>query len=145
MLIREMQKEDLEQILKIEHDSFVEPWSQASFEAELEKHYALLLVAALSNEIIGYAVAWKIANELHIANLAVKAVYQRQGIATRFLNEMENRMPKLEWMELEVRQSNLAAINLYEKMGFFKIGTRKNYYQKENEDAILMVKMYDSG
>ncbi len=140
MIIRRMKKTDLEQIDHIEKASFVQPWSLSSFRAELNKPYAILLVAEEKEQIIGYVVAWEVANELHIANIAVKVENQCQGIATLFMAELEKIVADCDWMGLEVRESNKAAITLYKKLGFLQAGKRKNYYELEKEDAILMVK-----
>ncbi len=142
MIIRRMKEADLEQIHQIEKVSFVQPWSLGSFRVELSKPYAILLVAEEKEQIIGYVIAWEAASELHIANIAVKVENQRQGIATSFMSELEKIVPDCEWMGLEVRESNTAAIMLYKKLGFLQAGKRKNYYEFEQEDAILMVKIY---
>jgi len=138
--IRPMLWEDIEQVYQLEKRIFAAPWSRASFEAELLNRYSYSLVVTNENVVVGYAVIWIFVDELHIANLAVKENWRGCGIASWLMNIIfsiahEN---QIKIMHLEVRKSNEAAINLYKKFGFEIVGCRKNYYEKEKEDAILM-------
>lgn len=141
--IRKMKLHDLDQVMTIERQSFKTPWSMASFKAELKKKYGINLVADYQKEIKGYLVAWKIDHEMHIANLAVSKLWQRNGIATNLLRKLELDYNDVEWMGLEVRESNMAARALYQKLGFIHAGVRKDYYADEGEDAVLMVKEFE--
>ena len=90
-----------------------------------------------------YLVAWRVEDELHIGNLAVHPDYRRQGLGTELLARLFSAYPSVRMVWLEVRISNTAAQNLYMKLGFRQISIRKNYYQVEKEDAIIMVKDLD--
>jgi len=138
--IHPMQWDDIEQVYQLEKRIFIAPWSRASFEAELLNRYSYNLVATNEHVVIGYAIIWMFVDELHIANLAGKDSWRGCGIATWIMNIIFNiaQEHQIKIMHLEVRKSNEAAINLYKKFGFEIVGYRKNYYEKEKEDAILM-------
>jgi ribosomal-protein-alanine N-acetyltransferase len=133
-----MQDNDIDQIMVIEKLVFSFPWSRKSFEAELKKDFGISLVAVFDNQVVGYLIGWFIADEIHIANVAVHPVWRRRGIAEKLIREVIENIEGFYWIGLEVRRSNLAARALYKKLGFREVGVRRNYYVNEGEDAILM-------
>jgi [ribosomal protein S18]-alanine N-acetyltransferase len=135
-----MTESDLDSVLILESLCFKTPWSRRSFEAELMKPYGLPLVLSVGGEIAGYVVAWRIEDELHIANLAVQPRLRRTGIAETLLRHVLKTESDASWIGLEVRASNAPARALYRKFGFGEAGIRKGYYADEGEDAIVMVK-----
>jgi [ribosomal protein S18]-alanine N-acetyltransferase len=144
-IIRDTADSDLEEILKMENALFAVPWSRKAFEAEISRFGGIRLTAEAESGPIGYAVAWCVAGEVHIANLAVHPAWQKKGVGQSLLRELLARCPESEWAGLEVRRSNAAAIALYRKLGFRETGVRKNYYAEEREDAILMEKTLRGG
>ncbi len=139
-MITPMSVLDLDAVLNIEKQVFKAPWSRRSFETELEKDYALCLTAKKEGEVAGYAIAWNIVDEIHIANIAVHPIHQRQNIAHMLLNEILKVSGQCKKAVLEVRRSNFPARNLYLSMGFAETGLRQNYYEEDGEDAVLMSK-----
>ena len=135
-----MREEDIDQVLTIEETSFLSPWSRKSFEVELEKEFGVSLVVLEDNRIVGYLVEWLVADEIHIANIAVHPDWRQRGIGERLMQEVIRNSSGFSWIRLEVRRSNKAARELYAKMGFREVGVRRNYYVQEGEDAIMMVK-----
>ncbi len=133
---------DLDQVTKIENHSFKRPWSRRSFEAELFKDIALSFVACIGEVVVGYIIAWKIIDELHIGNIAVHPDFRKRGIGAMLINYLIERARECRWVRLEVRCSNRAARALYRKLGFIEEGIRCGYY--EDEDAIVMVKELDN-
>ena len=92
------------------------------------------------HHIVGFAGCWILADEAHITEIAVRESYRRQGIGQLLiitLIEMGVKL-KADLATLEVRISNTAAQNLYEKFGFEKVGLRKGYYTDNREDALIM-------
>lgn len=90
--------------------------------------------------IIGFAGIWVLADEAHITNIAVRQLYQRQGIGELLLIstiDLAKEM-KASIITLEVRASNLVAQNLYKKYGFAQVGIRRGYYLDNREDGVLM-------
>ena len=142
--ISPMRVEDLEEVLKIEDLSFPTPWSCNSFLYELlENERAIYLVAKspLGN-VIGYVGIWVIFDEGHITNLAVHPGYRRQGVGKALMLALVEAVRKrdVRHLTLEVRRTNLAAQDLYQKLGFVHMGVRRKYYLDNNEDALIMWK-----
>lgn len=140
--IRGMQTEDLDQISEIEKECFSLPWSRSSYESELNNELAYYQCAVKNNIILGYMGMWRIIDECHITNVAVLPEYRNMGVASMLINKMIDicKCSEIKNMTLEVRKSNQAAINLYEKFGFISVGVRPKYYMKPMEDAIIMWK-----
>lgn len=135
-----MKKEDVDQIVDIENNCFSAPWSPQDFENELQKEYGIDFVAEHKKSIAGYAIGWMIADEIHIANVAVHPQYRLRGIAEQLIRALIEYGEDFNTAVLEVRHSNHAAQRLYKKMGFEEIGILNNYYVEEGEDAVLMFK-----
>jgi len=93
------------------------------------------LAAWDKDKIVGYIGIEKIADETHIINMAVDPDYRKQGIGTKLIEAILN---DKDVFFLEVRVSNVAAQRLYKKFSFDVVGTRKKYYQDNNEDAYIM-------
>ena len=141
--IREMQSNDIADVLKIEQESALSPWSETQFRAELTNTFSKSLIIRKARHIIAFAIVWSAADEIQIANVAISAASRRIGLAT-FLLQTIIEMARLNGSKtahLEVRRSNLGAISLYQKIGFEISGIRKNYYTSPKEDAYLMSAM----
>lgn len=140
MIIRRMKEEDAPQVALIEADNFSVPWSEKSFREAAVKTETIYVVAEEDGEILGYAGAWCVFGEADITNVCVRKVSRKQGIGTKMLQFLieEGVNVKIKTFFLEVRESNSAAISLYEKFGFQKIGVRKNFYEKPVENGIVM-------
>jgi len=94
---------------------------------------------AAGPSLVGFLIARRVASEWELENIAVARAFQRQGVAKRLLDELfdQARQVSSESIYLEVRESNTAARNLYEKAGFAQKGRRKSYYSNPQEDAVL--------
>lgn len=141
--ILKMTTEHIKDVHKIEEDSFSIPWSEKAFYDELTKNkMAIYIVAKKDNEIIGYGGMWHVINEGHITNVAVKKEYRGKGIGSRIIKAFIDIAKEKEMIgiTLEVRVSNDIAKNLYKKNGFIMEGIRKEYYEDNKEDAIIMWK-----
>lgn len=146
-VITEMAKEHIAEIARIERDTFSMPWSESSFEEELEYVNAHFLTSLLGDEVTGYIGVNEICGEADITNVAVDPRFRRFGIGKKLLKSAEKGATarECESITLEVRVSNTAAISLYEKCGYKKVGKRKNFYEKPTEDAFLMTKYFKKG
>lgn len=141
VLILPMTPEDVDEIVEIEKLSFSTPWSRSALLGELRyPRQAVYLVARVKGRVVGYVGMWAVVNEGHITNIAVHPVYRGQGVGTRLLSFLiavaESR--EINALTLEVRQSNVRARRLYERMGFVASGIRTGYYSDNNEDAVIM-------
>ncbi|HKL10920.1 MAG TPA: ribosomal protein S18-alanine N-acetyltransferase [Clostridia bacterium] len=141
--IRRMTIEDLDRVMEIEKESFSVPWSRDSYESEISRNIlSLYLVMEGEGQIIGYCGMWFILDEAHITNIAVQKSSRGEGVGTRLVEcLMEEAFKKgVRNLTLEVREGNIAARKLYEKMGFVVEGRRPGYYPDNHEDAIIMWK-----
>lgn len=140
--IKRMTPEDIDGVISIEEQAYGDHhWSKDSFmnelNNELARYYSLF---NKNNELCGYAGCWHILDEAHVTNIAISANHRRKKYGEALLKRIidDCYLEKIKYITLEVRVSNQAAINLYTKYGFTSFGTRKGYYQNNNEDALIM-------
>ena len=140
MLVRKMCIEDTFDVAEIEKKYFSVPWSRESFEDAISRPENIYMVALVDGHIAGYAGSWGVFGETEITNVCVDEAYRRKGIAGKLIDALVNEAVNkgVDIFFLEVRQSNTAAIKLYESKGFKNIGVRKNFYDKPKEDGIVM-------
>jgi len=135
------QKDDVAAISEIERAAFSDPWSARSFRDALE-HPSVYFGCARSDagEVLGYVVAWFVADEGEIANLAVAPEGWGRGIGRALLDAAlaEATQRGIESVYLEVRDSNARARRLYQSRGFEEVGRRSKYYRRPVEDAIVL-------
>lgn len=142
MIIRHAQFADADRIYDLEVNNFSSPWSLDNLKKELEtqNNDHLYYVVENDNDVIAFIGIWILYDEAHIMSIVVDKAFKKKGIATKLLSEIlknfDNKIIKK--MLLEVRNSNLPAIKLYEKLGFKQLYIRKNYYTAPIEDAIIM-------
>ena len=140
MRVRPMQLDDLTKVVMLEHQIFKDAWSYQSFETELKKNkYSIPLVLEEKDEILGYAILWKIYEEFHIANIAIHPNHQGKKLGEYFLHQCLQKAIDCKYALLEVRESNQRAINLYLKFGF-EILIKRHYYYQDGETALVMRK-----
>jgi [ribosomal protein S18]-alanine N-acetyltransferase len=139
--IRPMVEIDLPEIAAIEQASYAFPWSENIFRDCLRVGYTCRALD-LSGQVIGYGVMSLGAGEAHILNVCVRNEFRSLGFGRRLLEHLLERAGASGVAEafLEVRPSNLAAIRLYQHLGFEQIGIRRGYYQAPDgrEDAIVL-------
>ncbi|MCQ2754238.1 MAG: ribosomal protein S18-alanine N-acetyltransferase [bacterium] len=140
--ITEMTANDIKDVVKIEAEAYGEHhWSTSSFYDELNNNLAKYYCAKTSDgKLVGYAGTWHIIDEGHITTIAVANDYRRNHVGEAIIIKIleDCYKEKIKYLTLEVRVSNNAAIGLYSKYGFNSLGTRKHYYQDNNEDALIM-------
>lgn len=139
--IRSMTIDDIDEVLEVEHASFNTPWTRVAFENEiLNNNFATYFVAEDNEQVVGYSGVWVIIDEAHITNIAVLPDYRGLKLGEALLRQLviHAKACRSRTMTLEVRISNKVAMNLYEKLGFQKGGTRKSYYTDNHEDAYVM-------
>lgn len=135
---------DIDAVVEIERQSFDRPWSRNLFLRELESDISRTIVARDAEghgPILGYVCRWLVVDEVQILNLAVHPDHRRQGLGRALmayvLDEARERLAVT--MTLEVRDGNVAAIELYERLGFKRTGVRRAYYG-EGRDGVLMTR-----
>ena len=136
---------DIEGVYKISKASFSIPWSIESITGELNNPLARYIVARdeVNNIVVGFVGIWIVVGEGNITNIAVHPDYRGHGIGDKLLSSLINLCSDLNCtlINLEVRESNYKAQNLYKKFGFNIDGIRKGYYEDNKENAILMSKI----
>ena len=128
MTVVPMGERHLDEIAQLESLCFSEPWSRKALEEELENPTAMFLVAEENGVVLGYAGMHAVCGEGYIDNIAVFPEHRRNG-----LSQQDG-----EFLTLEVRASNKAAISLYHSMGFSEVGRRPRFYTNPTEDALLL-------
>lgn len=139
--LRPMQTTDLDVIMNIEPEIYPYPWTRGNFSDSLNAGYSCWVYE--ENDIVfGYTVLMLVMDEAHLLNLSIAQPYQGRGLGRELLVHMMQiaRTHGAQNIFLEVRPSNVAAIGLYESIGFNEMAVRRNYYPAKNgrEDAILM-------
>ena len=136
-----LEKNHIPKILEIEQVTHTAPWSQRSFENELEHKYGIFLVGLLEGVVSAYGGVWILVDEAHVTNVVVKSELRGQGIGRRLMIELlkKAREKGAVCATLEVRATNATAIHLYEDLGFVQSTVRKQYYPDNKEDAVVMM------
>lgn len=141
-VVRPMTHDDLEAVGRIEQQSYGYPWSTGIFRDCLLAGYHCVVVEK-DGELHGYGILSVAAGEAHVLNVCVAPAFRRRGSGLALLRQLitEARGARVKRMFLEVRPSNLAAINMYKGMGFATIGRRRDYYRAPDdrrEDALVL-------
>ncbi len=137
---------DVPAIIEIERAVFSDPWSARSFRDALSNPSVFCACARGDGRVVqGYVVAWFVADEGEIANLAVAPGAWGTGIGRALLDASigEAAARGLKAVYLEVRDSNARARHLYGSRGFVEIGRRRSYYRRPVEDAIVLRRSMD--
>ncbi|MBX3656588.1 MAG: ribosomal protein S18-alanine N-acetyltransferase [Ramlibacter sp.] len=135
-------EERLDEVVRIEQSAYPQPWSRGNFSDSLRSGYQAQLLVA-DDAILGYFVAMKGVDEVHLLNITVAPPHQAQGWGRVMLDALAiwSRGQGAQWLWLEVRVSNARALRIYEQHGYRRVGERKAYYpasQGRREDAVVM-------
>ncbi|MDL2306401.1 ribosomal protein S18-alanine N-acetyltransferase [Desulfovibrio sp. OttesenSCG-928-C06] len=140
-VFRILTENDLDSVLELERESFSTPWTQEQYTLLLKAGACRLFGVEEAGAIVAYAAVSmvKAAGELEIYNIAVRSDKRRQGLGRELLAAVIRAASGLgiNRAVLEVRESNVAAIALYESLGFSQVGKRRNYYTGPEEDALV--------
>ncbi len=131
---------DIPKVAEIDKNALPENWSEKNYNESLENPNYNILVAKLDNKIVGFISMYHASGEGYICNIAVEKSHRKRGIGTALLSEAirYSKRKNLEFLTLEVRESNIGAVKFYEKLEFAKIGIRKNFYSNPTENAVIM-------
>lgn len=140
---RRMTLADLDRVMRVEEEVYDFPWTRRIFGDCIRVGY-LCWMAFNDEDAVGHAVISVTADESHMLNLSIARAHQRRGYGRQFIEFLvgEARERNAETMLLEVRPSNIAAINCYNAAGFNEVGSRKDYYPAPDgrEDALLFAR-----
>lgn len=137
MQITKLEKEDINQIILLEEETFGESLGIELLEEAIEHPNMFFICMKENKKVLGYIGAYIFFNECEILNFVVDKDYRSSGIGTKLISYfIDNK--DINKFTLEVRVSNTKAINFYHRFGFKEISIRKNYYSN-GEDAYLMI------
>lgn len=144
MIVRKALAADIPAVAALERAEFPDGADEEMLTRLLNTDGGVILVAEEGETLLGYVWVRFVLDEGDIGNVAVAPDVRRRGIGAALLKALfaESERRGAVVLQLEVRESNLAARRLYEKNGFETVGKRKNYYEKPAEDAILMSKFF---
>jgi ribosomal-protein-alanine N-acetyltransferase len=137
-----MSDSDLDAVVAVEKEIYPFPWTRGNFADALQAGYSAWVLRDAGAYVAAYSVMMIALDEAHLLNLSVARSTQRTGLGWRTLDWMADvaRGHGAQTMLLEVRPSNDAALRLYQRYGFERIGVRRGYYPAHGgrEDAIVM-------
>ncbi|MUV38517.1 [Ribosomal protein S18]-alanine N-acetyltransferase [Lentibacillus sp. JNUCC-1] len=139
--IRQMIRSDLSSIMAIDQKVYTSPWTEKVYEQEINHNpHAYYAVVEIDNVVAGYAGAWIVMEDAQITNIVVDPDYRGRKLGKSLFKHMLQvaMLHGAERLSLEVRASNQVAQNMYRQFGLVPGGIRKNYYQDNHEDAVVM-------
>ena len=143
-----LEEKDIDRVVAIEEESNPVPWTIKNFKDCIEKGYYSLVLKE-DNKVIGFAILSVSTEESHLLNIGLTSLKRGRGLGRELLEKMIMAAEVMgsKKIFLEVRISNVIAIDLYKASGFKEVGLRKKYYrlQEGREDAILMSKSLKKG
>ena len=141
--VRRMQLADLPDVLRNERLGYMHPWTEGIFRDCLRNGQECWLLMS-SGENVGHVILSVAAGESHLLNVCVHPDFQGHGFGRILVEHVleRARAGKASTIFLEVRPSNVAACELYDKLGFNEVGIRENYYPSKvgREDALVLAK-----
>lgn len=141
-MIRLMRDSDLESVAAIERLVQTHPWNKQQFQESLASYQCTVYEQA--NQVVGFCILQPVLDEANLLLMAIHPSQQGNGLGYKLLDQSIQQLKNNPiQIFLEVRESNTAAIRLYEKTGFHQIDVRKNYYPNQDgsrEHAVIMVK-----
>ena len=139
--IREAERRDVPELLSIEVAQFPEPWTRSMLIDEISNLATRRYTVAIEDKkIMGYLGVMYVMDELHVNTIGTLPGHEGRGIATSLMNEAWGVAKErgVQRATLEVAVSNTRAQELYFRFGFSPVGVRKNYYERTNEDALIL-------
>jgi [ribosomal protein S18]-alanine N-acetyltransferase len=138
-----MRIDDLDAVLAIEYASYPFPWTRGNFIDSIESGYEAWVLRDSGGVVLGYFLMMLAIDEAHLLNITVRTDLQGKGIGRFLLDKVKAiaHQNEMQSLLLEVRPSNQRALSVYDRAGFTKIGSRKNYYPapgNAREDALVM-------
>ncbi len=140
MNVEEMKDSDIEDVVKLEKQCFLQPWNQEQCLYELhENPFSTGYLLKDGDQILGYAFLWITFEIAQLARIGIDPACRHKGYGTYLMKALceQARKANSEFLSLEVRESNQAALKMYENIGLIQVNVSKNYYS-DGENAIVM-------
>ena len=130
------------EIAEIERQCFATPWTDDQIRNSDDS--TVFFLAKAEGKTVGYGGMDTVLDEGYVTIIGVLPAWRRKGIGAKIVKQLiDFSIEKhLAFLSLEVRVSNTAAITLYEKFGFERVGLRKNFYHAPKEDALIMTRYF---
>lgn len=143
-VVRYMTLNDMDAVTKVASESFLVPWERSDFEFSVNAEYDIGLVAERDGNVIGFCILRCSIPQADIIDVAVTPGARGAGVGAAMIERLlfEGIKRGVSECMLEVRESNIPAIKLYENAGFKVLCTRKKYYSNPVEDALVMQWMF---
>lgn len=140
-MTRFLNKTDIPLILALYQSDFLDGWSKSQLESAFDTQRFIAVGEFNKDLLIGVATVSVGYDDVDLEGIVVKENFRKRGVATKLLGVLFDKVKDLgkDKIFLEVRESNIVALNFYVKCGFEKISVRKNYYPN-GENATVMVK-----
>lgn len=132
-------KDKIHDIYCIAEKCFSDPWSESLFESVFEHPDSCFMGVQVNDILAGYIIVQKMGDVMSVDDIAVLPDFRRCGIAQKLLEKAHEKFSGYDFI-LEVRESNMAAVSLYMKLGYEQVGFRKRYYSNPVEGALLMTR-----
>ena len=134
---------DLDGVLEVEAESFTNPWTRDMYAWELQNRAVCHILVVRTDEcpVAGFCAFWLVFDEIHINNLAMRPQFRGQGIGTALLHHVLAEAQAAGRAARHARGAGVeraGARRLYERLGFYVAGTRRNYYTNPVEDALIL-------
>lgn len=142
IVIEPMRASHVPDVAAIEARTFDSPWTEGMFRQEVSDTYLSRPWVAVENgRVVGYVISWFLREEVHLLNIAIDGTRRGRGYGRRMMQHLIDEAMRggRELITLEVRESNTPARRLYDSFGFRVIGRRREYYQDNREDAVVML------
>lgn len=138
--VRWLIRRDMPEVLDIESASFEYPWSHDDFISCLQQRNCIGMVAELDGEVVGYIIYEMERSEFHVLNVAVRPDCRRRGVGQQLIEKVIGKLrPRQRTrINLEVRETNLAAQLFFRRFGFQAVTVLKDFYDDTAEDAYMM-------
>lgn len=135
-------EKDAELIAEIERHCFATPWTAEQVKSSDDS--TVFFLAKSGEKVVGYGGMYTVLDEGYVTNIGVLPEFRRQGIGAKIVNSLIDfsKEKSLSFLSLEVRVSNVAAIELYKGFEFQEVGKRKNFYSSPKEDALIMTRYF---
>jgi ribosomal-protein-alanine N-acetyltransferase len=142
--IRWMIRRDMPEVLQIEREGFEFPWSEDDFIRCLRQRNCIGMVAEYDERIVGFMIYELHRTKLHLLNFAVAADVRRRGAGAQMMNKLIAKLStqRRTRVQLEVRETNLAAQLFFRQLGFRAVSVLRDFYDDTTEDAYLMQYRY---
>ena len=144
--IRWMIRRDMQEVLKIEANSFEFPWSEEDFIRCLRQRNCIGMVAEHDEQVVGFMIYELHKSRLHILNFSVAEDYQRRAVGSQMINKLIGKLSpqRRTRIVLEVRETNLSAQLFFRENGFKAVSVLRDYYEDTPEDAYVMQYRYQA-